>query len=108
MNNVLQALKPDLPRAPVHEGAAAARATMAPGGPLLRLSGGDRCVSESRSALTRAAGSVPSHHLVLLQNRLELSRSIWKGMALAPLPTIQPEAVFIPDIDFPAIKLEIL
>lgn len=29
MNSVLQALKPDLPRAPVHEGAAAARATMA-------------------------------------------------------------------------------
>lgn len=34
-----------------------------------------------------------------------LSKLIWKGMALALLPTVQPDAMFITDTNFTAIKL---
>lgn len=62
-------------------------------------------MSDSPFALTRRQAVSPATTPCCSRTGSRLSKSIWKGMALAPLPTIQPEAVFIPDIDFPAIKL---
>lgn len=90
-----------------HRGAAAAGSPDDAGGPLPphRLSRGRRCVSESTFAVSRRQAVSPATTSRCSKTGSRLSKLIWKGMALALLPTIQPEAVFIPDTDFTAIKL---